>query len=160
YDTNKIYRLRTTAVISGTPDKSKLGDHPVTIRATNAIGHTEQTFTITVVDETAPVISSLTPADGATAVELQPTLSVTFDEEIELGTAGTLQLMDGATVLKTYDLSVTADRTAFTLSADKKTLSWVIDEDLPLNTNIAVDISSGFVKDDAANDFAGITASA
>ncbi|NGM63640.1 hypothetical protein G5B30_17175, partial [Sphingobacterium sp. SGG-5] len=85
-------------------------------------------------------------------------LSVTFDEEVELGTIGTLQLMDGATVLKTYDLSVTADRTAFTLSADKKTLSWTVGLDLPLNTNIAVAVSAGFVKDEADNDFAGITA--
>gem|GEM_PF-1699112 len=157
YGTNQIYRLQTGPLLSGTPDKSKLGDHPVTIRATNVIGHTEQTFTITVVDETAPVISSLTPAAGAPAVELQPTLSVTFDEEIELGTTGTLQLMDGATVLKTYDLSVTGDRAAFTLSADRKALSWAVDEDLPLNTNISVEISSGFVKDEAGNDFAGIT---
>src|SRR5690606_1646694 len=72
YDTNKIYRLRTTAMLSGTPDKSKLGDHPVTIRATNTAGHIDQTFVIKVVDETAPVISNLSPADGATAVELQP----------------------------------------------------------------------------------------
>ncbi|NGM63641.1 Ig-like domain-containing protein, partial [Sphingobacterium sp. SGG-5] len=84
-------------------------------------------------------------------------LSVTFDEEVELGTAGTLQLMDGATVLKTYDLSVTADRAAFTLSTDGKTLSWTVGQDLPLNTNIAVNISAGFVKDEADNDFAGIT---
>ncbi len=158
YDTNQIYRLQTGAAASGTPDKSQLGSHPVTIRATNAVGSTNQSFTIQVVDQTAPVISSTTPTNNATEVALQPTLSITFDEEVELGEAGTLQLMDGATVFKTYDLSIPVDRAAFTLSTDKKTLTWTLTEDLPIYTNIAVEISAGFVKDLVDNDFAGITA--
>src|SRR5690606_17697836 len=95
---------------------------------------------------------------NATEVALQPEMSITFDEEVELGMEGSLQLMDGTTVLKAYDLSIAADREAFTLSADQLTLSWAMTEDLPVNTNIAVAISAGFVQDAAGNDFAGITA--
>src|SRR5690606_14752919 len=97
-------------------------------------------------------------ADNATEVVLQPSLSITFDEEVELGETGTLKLMDGTTAIKTYDLSVSEEREAFTLSEDKMTLSWAVTEDLPIYTDIAVDISAGFVKDVAGNDFAGMTA--
>lgn len=145
------------ASLSGTPDKSHLGDHPVTIRATNVIGYTDQTFTIRVVDETAPVISGSSPADEATGIDPQPTLSLTFDEEVGLGATGTLKLMNGATVLRNYDLSVAADRSLFSLSEDQLTVSWTVDADLPLNTLIGVEISTGFVKDLSGNDFAGIT---
>src|SRR5690606_28311621 len=96
--------------------------------------------------------------DEATGIDLQPTLSLTFDEEVVLGATGTLNLMDGATVLRSYDLSIPAEKAAFTLSGDQKTLSWTVDTDLPLNTLVAVEISAGFVKDLAGNDFAGMTA--
>src|SRR5690606_31294945 len=141
FSTNQLYRLQTGAVLSGTADKSHLGDHPVTIRATNAVGHTDQSFTISVVDGTAPVVSSSIPADGATAIDLQPALSLTFDEDVQLGATATLQLMDEATVVRSYELTIPADRAAFTLSGDQKALSWTLDLSLPLNTLVSVEIS-------------------
>ena len=158
FNTNEVYRLQTGAILSGTPTKADLGQHPVVIRAENTAGYTEQSFTITVTDETAPVITSLQPADNATNVDLQPTLSITFDEEVSLGATGTLSLMNGSTTLKTYDLSVTDDRNAFSLSTNQLTLTLPLTENLPVNTSVAIEISAGFVKDNAGNDFIGITA--
>src|SRR5690606_4900488 len=143
---NKIYEINPRFALTGTPSKAHLGEHQVTLRATNEIGSTDQTFTIMVVDETTPIVSSMSPANGTPGVELQPSLSLTFDEEIQLGSTGTLKLLNGSTVLRTYDLSVPADRNLFTLSEDDLTLNWTVDVPLPLNTLISVEISTGFVK--------------
>ena len=158
FSTNEVYRLQTGAILSGTPAKSDLGTHPVVIKASNSAGYTEQSFTITVTDETKPVIVSQFPADNASDVALQPTLSITFDEEISLSTTGTFSLISGGTALKTYDLSVADDRNAFSLSEDQLTLSLPFSENLPTNTSISVEISSGFVKDAAENGNAELTA--
>ncbi|WP_460490187.1 MBG domain-containing protein, partial [Belliella aquatica] len=156
YNTNEVYRLQTGAILTGTPAKSDIGDHPVVLRAENNAGFTEQSYTITVTDETAPLVSTLVPANNATDVELQPSLSTTFDEKVVLGTTGTFTVNNGSSVLRTYDLSITEDRNAFTLSENQLTLTLDLDITLPVNTMITVGISAGFVKDIADNDFAGI----
>ncbi|MEB2782957.1 MBG domain-containing protein, partial [Algoriphagus sp. C2-6-M1] len=159
YNTNEVFRLQTGAVLMGTPAKSHVGAHPVVMKAQNNAGFTEQSFSITVTDETAPVVSAFVPANNATEVALQPTLTITFDEEVVLGTAGTLTVNNGGTVLRTYDLSVIEDRNALVLSENKMTLSVDLDSTLPRNTVITIGISSGFVKDMAENAFAGFAAS-
>jgi hypothetical protein len=157
FTTNLIYRLQTCAVLTGVPSKSQLGNYPVVVRATNSGGYTEQTFTVDVVDNIKPVITALSPADGSTGIFLNPTLSVTFDEEVSLSAAGTLSLQSGGTTLVSYNLSSSSDRNAFTLSGDQLTLSFPITNPLPKNSLIGVQISEGFIKDLNGNDFAGIT---
>ena len=85
-------------------------------------------------------------------------MSLTFDEEIRLGTTGVLSIYNGATLVKSYDLSVAADKALFTLSSDKKTVSITLSEDLPVNTLLSIGLGAGFVKDVYNNDFAGFTA--
>ena len=157
FGTNEVYRLQTGAVMAGTPGKSDLGDHPVVVKAENTFGFTEQAFTITVTDETAPIISSVVPANNATDVTLKLSLSLTFDEEVVLGSTGKLTINDGATVLRTYDLSVAEDRNAISISENNLTLSIDLDIDLPVNTSITAGITAGFVKDQAGNEFVGFT---
>ncbi len=104
-----------------------------------------------VVDETGPVAQTFSPDHQATGVPLQPTLSVTFDEAVELNSSGTFTLKDAAGVEQTYDLSVQDDREKFLFSEDKLTLSLNIDENLPANTTLSVGISNSFVKDESGN---------
>jgi len=160
YGTNEIYRFETQAkaILSGTPTKEQLGEYDVVIRAANDNGYTEQSFTINVIDTIKPEISVLSPADEAIDVALKPTLTITFDEEVELGTSGILALQGGSTVIKSFDLSITNDRNAFTLSSDKKTLSVDITESLPPDSTINIAISAAFVSDTFDNEFAGFTA--
>jgi len=153
-----IYCLQPYPNLGGTPSKSDVGSHTVVLRAANETGYTEQTFTINVIDTIAPVISALSPASDATNVPIRPGLSITFDEEVSLGTSGTLTLQNGESPLISFDLSNADERNAFTLSEDKKTLSFELPESLPVNTAISVAISSGFVKDMYDNEFDGITA--
>jgi len=157
-DENKTYRLETGVTLQGTPAKSDVGSHNVVLRATNSAGYTEQTFTINVVDNQAPVISTFSPVTNATNVTLQPTLSVTFDEEVSLGTSGVLSIYNGTTLVKSYDLAVTADKALFTLSTDKTTVSIALTDNLPVNTLLSIGISADFVKDKYNNSFVGFTA--
>ena len=158
YGTNQVYRLQTGAIIQGTPAKTDVGVHPVVLRATNDAGYTEQSFSITVEDNVGPVISTYSPVNNATGVAFQPTLSMTFDEEVSLGATGTLTLYNGATLIKSYDLSVSADKALFILSSDNKTVSVILTENLSVNTLVSVGISAGFVKDVHNNNFLGFTA--
>jgi hypothetical protein len=150
-----VYRLETGTQLSGTPSKSDIGQHNVVLRASNSAGYTEQTFTINVVDNTAPVTHTFSPANNATGVDSRPTLKITFDEEVNLGTTGIMSIYNASTLVKSYDLSVPADKALFTLSADKLTISITLTEDLPSNTLISIGISEGFVKDLSNNNFAG-----
>ncbi|PKQ63530.1 hypothetical protein BZG02_09150 [Labilibaculum filiforme] len=157
FGTNEVYRLQTGAILSGTPAKSDLGDHSVVIRATNDAGYVEQAFTITVIDTIKPIVSVFSPLDNATAVNLKPKLSVSFDEEINLASTGTFSLISEESILKTYDLSVLEDKNAIIQSADNKTISIEITESLPVNSLISIEISSGFVKDVSNNGNSEIT---
>ena len=157
FGNNEVYRLQTGAILSGTPQKSDVGDHPVVVKAENTFGFNEQAFTITVTDETAPIISSMVPATNATDIPLKPSLSLTFDEEVVLGSTGKLTINDGATVLRTYDLSMAEDSNAISISENNLTLSIDLDIDLPVNTSITAGITAGFVKDQAGNEFVGFT---
>ncbi len=152
---NVIYKLNPSVTLQGTPGKSNIGPHNVVIRATNSAGYTEQAFTINVVDNVSPVISAFRPATLATGVALKPTLDITFDEEVSLGTSGILGIYDGTTIVKSYDLSVVADRALFSLSTDKKTISITLTENLSANTEYGIGLGAGFVKDSYDNDFAG-----
>ncbi len=157
-DDNNTYILKATTALSGTPTKADIGEHTVIVQAANTVGSTQQEFTITVTDETAPVAETLLPADNATEVSRKTDLSITFDEEVSLGTTGTLTLLDGTTILETYDLSVAEDRNAFTLSEDNLTLTLALSDNLPATTIVSVAISAGFVQDGAGNDFEEMTA--
>ncbi|TVP50051.1 MAG: hypothetical protein EA341_08285, partial [Mongoliibacter sp.] len=154
-NTNEVYRLQTRDVLTGTPAKSDVGNHPVTLRATNDAGFTDQEFTITVTDETGPVVSTFAPTHNATEVEFKPSLFITFDEEVVLGNTGILTVNSGSTILRQYDLSVPADRDEIGVSDDHLILSIDLDISLPFNTDITVGISTGFVEDQAGNEFEG-----
>ncbi|MDT0691889.1 FG-GAP-like repeat-containing protein, partial [Salegentibacter sp. F188] len=131
------------------------GSDPISIIYRN----TSITATPPVVDESGPVVQTFSPAHQNTDVPLQPTLSVTFDEMVELNSSGILTLEGTNGVVQTYDLSVQEDREKFTLSEDKLTLSLNIYENLPANTTLSVGISNSFVKDESGNSNEALDAS-
>jgi gliding motility-associated-like protein len=160
----ELYSLSTGAVISGVPSKSDLGQHPVTLRASNEAGSVDQEFIINVVDRTAPVVSSFSPENSGIEVELKPTLTITFDEEVVLGDLGVFKLgnvgLDACTIdyFREYDLSNPTEKSAFVVSEDKLSVSLAITENLPVNTKILVEIPDGFVADSEGNEFIGFNA--
>ncbi|PKD18799.1 hypothetical protein APR41_17480, partial [Salegentibacter salinarum] len=157
FQTNHVYQFKTSPGIAGIPAKSDVGTHEVILKATNDAGSVQQTFSIEVKDNVTPVVHTYIPANNTTDVEIQPTLSISFDEEVVLGSQGTLTINNGTTILRTYDLEVPEDRNALAISGDNLTLSFDLDRSLPVNTAITVGISAGFVEDQVGNEFEGFT---
>ncbi len=143
FNTNQVYSLQTGAILTGTPARTDIGDHPVVLEASNSAGSTQQSFSIDVQDNTGPVVETYSPAHNATDVALEPTLSLAFDEEITLGNEGSFIIKDGSTEVLNYDLSITEDRNQFSLSGDNKTLEISINNPLPNNTGLSIEIQNG-----------------
>jgi len=115
-------------------------------------------FTTSAPDTTAPMISTLSPADDATGRGTRPpTLLATFDEDIALTGAGTITVTDitDNSSSFTIDLSALPDPdAAVSVSGAELTLdpATALDGD----TAYAVQISADAIEDLSGNDFAGI----
>ncbi|MBS1756114.1 MAG: Ig-like domain-containing protein [Bacteroidetes bacterium] len=106
------------------------------------------------IDVTPPTISSLTPINAATNVATTFTATVTFNEAIIKGTAGTITLkkVSDNSVIQSFDILdagviVSASNLSFNISG------------LAINTSYYLEISSGTVTDISGNAFAGISGS-
>lgn len=70
-------------------------------------------------DEEAPTVSSVNPTDGATSVEIETTISITFSEPInEQTVTGTTMRLDAGASDITGNLSVSSTGASFTPSVD------------------------------------------
>ena len=70
---------------SGTPGHEDVGSLEIKVTATDKDGASaSQTFTLTVEDDVAPTVKSFDPADDATGVVLDKTITFEFSEEIQL----------------------------------------------------------------------------
>ncbi len=106
-------------------------------------------------DLTPPAISTLNPPNGATGVGLSGNLVISFNENIQKGTAGNI------VVKKTSDASIInttpVTSAATTVNGMTATIPFT---GLAYSTAYYVEITSGAFKDLAGNNFAGITGSA
>ncbi|MEO9965288.1 MAG: Ig-like domain-containing protein [Reichenbachiella sp.] len=81
-------QLQTTTVFDYETATSK----SIRLRVTDNVGATyERAFTIQIidVDDTPPIITAISPVDGATGVERSPVITFTFDEDVQLTDATT-----------------------------------------------------------------------
>jgi gliding motility-associated-like protein len=154
----------TYTLIAGDIDA---GNRNVSVSATNSSNQTTTTADTSnaTVDNIAPAVSEFTPVNNATGVALKPTLTITFDDEVTLGNTGIFSLGkvegDGCNItpIFEFDLSDLTDRSAFTLSEDKLSVTLTITENLPVNTQVILAIPTGFVTDLVGNSFVGFSAS-
>jgi Ca2+-binding RTX toxin-like protein len=104
------------------------------------------------VDTVAPTVSTFSPADAATRVEIGSNIVVTFSETVQRGT-GDIVLKDAANnVVATY-----AAATSKNLTISDSTLTINPTSNLAYNTQYFVTFASGAIKDSAGNSYAGIT---
>lgn len=106
-------------------------------------------------DLTAPVISSQNPLNGANGVAVNGNLVITFNENIQKGTAGSItvkRVSDGVTVNTTAVTSA-----SITVSGATATIPFT---SLANSTAYYVEMPAGTFRDLAGNNFAGITGSA
>lgn len=114
--------------------------------AGNALAQ-QYTFSFTTLaapDTTPPVVSSTDPANGAPGVAVSKTISVTFDEDVQAGTA-----YDGISVK-----DASGNTVAVTKNITGKVLSLKPNATLAYNTKYTVTIPAGAVKDLAGNTLA------
>ena len=103
------------------------------------------------IDNTAPVFSTLSPADNATAVAESTNLEITFSEVVNLSDAGgSLDIYADGIFSQAVDLANASGLGSETLIINPT-------NDLPDGAEIYILIDSGALEDGAGNPFAGIT---
>jgi methionine-rich copper-binding protein CopC len=114
-------------------------------------GDTTWNFTTLAPDLTAPAISSLSPSDNATGVTVAANLILTFNEPVTLGSGNiTIRNLSNST----QRIIPVTDATQVALSGSVLTVN--PSANLAGNSNLAIRIDAGAVKDLSNNPFAGI----
>ena len=104
-------------------------------------------------ENTAPTLSSSTPADDATAVAIGANLVLNFSETVVAGTGDfIIKKADGTTVATIPVSGAQVSISGSTVTIDPST-------DLDYATSYYVEIASGVLKDSANNNYAGISGS-
>jgi hypothetical protein len=111
-------------------------------------------WSFSVADTTAPMIATLTPLDNATDVLVNTGLEVEFSEPVAFGATVDITLYDASddSVIFAFnegDIGAGIDITGDTLTITPPS-------DLPFETDIYVQITSGSIEDASSNVFAGI----
>ncbi len=106
-------------------------------------------------DVTPPAISILNPTNGATGISLNGNLVITFNENIQKGTAGNIVIKRTSDAAIINTTAVTA--AAVTVSGAAATIPFT---GLAYSTAYYVEMPAATFKDIAGNNFAGITGTA
>jgi hypothetical protein len=110
---------------------------------------TDEAYTM---DNTAPMVSTLSPADNATGVALPANLVLTFNENVQKG-AGFLLLKKSSDNSVVETIAVT--NAAVTISGAMATIDPATT--LAVSTGYYVEVATGAFQDLSGNDFAGIS---
>ncbi|MEO5378180.1 MAG: DUF4347 domain-containing protein, partial [Magnetococcus sp. DMHC-6] len=106
-------------------------------------------------DNKVPTLSSSNPLDNATGVAITNNIVLTFDEEIQLGTSGTITLYDITGVgANSIVIDVANHNNQLTVSDTILTINPTLN--LITTNQYAVQLAAGTVKDTIGNSFAGI----
>ncbi|WP_252946619.1 Calx-beta domain-containing protein [Roseivirga pacifica] len=109
-------------------------------------------YNFSVADVTAPTIQSSSPADGASNVTLSQNLTITFDDNMAVGT-GNITIVE--TGVGNFDQLDVTNGTLVSVSGATVTLNPA--GTLKKGTNYHIEIDASALDDDAGNDFAGIS---
>ncbi len=115
-------------------------------------GSTTWKFTTTS-DLVAPTLVSLSPANNATVVAVDANLVITLNENVKKGTMGNI------TIKKLSDNSVIEDIPVTNANVTIANAVVTINptNNLPIVTDVYVEVSNGAIQDIAGNNYAGIT---
>jgi len=149
--TNNLIRKIIIDHISGDPT-GQVGTHNVVLNANDGQGgSTNQSFTITINDVTAPTLSTLAPSNNATDIATNTNLILIFSENIQKGTGNILikDALDNSTVQ-------TIDVTSNVVTISGATVAVNPPSDLLGHKNYYIQIPATAFTDMASNAYAGI----
>ncbi len=122
----------------------------------NYAGTTTYDFTTAAApDTTPPTVTTFSPADAATGVDLTSNIVLTFSEAVQKGT-GTIEIHSGSatgTLVESYDAATNTTN----LSVSGNTLTINPTANLANGTQYFVVLNNGSIKDLAGNSYAGTT---
>ncbi len=113
------------------------------------------TFTYTVGDNTAPMIETYSPVDGATLDDNHPTLEATFNENVVFNEAGNVYITKVGSTTPILTIPVTADM----VDGNMITVTYDYDAEvggLNKNTEYYVTFDAAIVADEAGNAVEGL----
>ena len=119
-----------------------------------ALASRDATIAAATMDTTTPIVSSFSPADGATGVAVGSNIVLTFSEAVVKGT-GNIEIRTGSASGNLVESFNAASSSRLTFSGS--TLSIDPTNDFASNTNYFVTFAAGTVKDAAGNSYAGIS---
>ncbi|WPB56285.1 SdiA-regulated domain-containing protein [Xylophilus sp. GOD-11R] len=120
-------------------------------QGTTAVNSAQTLAFTSVPDTTAPLLSSSTPADNASAVAVADNIVLTFNETVRAG-AGTITITNGSSDVRVISA---ADTSQVTINGGTVTIDPTVD--LTAGTAYVVQVSATALVDTAGNAFAGIT---
>ena len=118
----------------------------------NHAGITDPTtwnFSIVAPDLTTPLISTLSPADNASNVSRNSNLVITFNENVQKGSAGHVIIKENGVAMQTLEIT----SNYITVTANTVTVD---PADFTYSASVNIEIEPGTFEDLANNDFAGI----
>ncbi|MEM7297460.1 MAG: Ig-like domain-containing protein, partial [Bacteroidota bacterium] len=101
-------------------------------------------------DVTAPTVSSFSPADEANDIAVDANLIATFDEPIQMGLGGNIDIKLGITTLE----SIPVSDGRISIVGNQLTIDPTAD--LPFSSAVHVNISGAAIEDLSGNNYAGI----
>lgn len=113
----------------------------------------------TTVDVVAPVVTALTPANGATDVAANTTLKLAFNETVVIG-SGSVVIREVATDIEVGTVVVAAGNTTITTTDGKSVAEITTGVTLASKTAYYVEVSTGTFEDLAGNPMANISGAA
>jgi len=108
-------------------------------------------------DKSAPTKSSSNPADGATGVSVNSNLTITFSENVALGSGNIiLKKSDDNSVIETFNAATGNGDAGGTISVATNTLTINPNSDLVYNKAYYLQIASTAIVDGSGNSYTGI----
>ncbi len=144
--------IAANATNNNTISVNALTNANLTFSSGNKTGSTTDGGTQTIKDVTAPTVSSFNPLDGATGVAINANLVITFNENIQLGTAGNIVIYNSdATVFETIpynDARITFSTNTVTINPSGTFVN---------SAGYYAQISGTAIRDVAGNNYSGIS---
>lgn len=111
----------------------------------------DETPNVVIIDDEIPVLDSKDPVDDATDISITPTITLTFNENIQKGT-GNIKVFKTSDDSEVFSVDVTNAAVSINGAEVSLTLSG-----LSNSTEYYVNVDAGSIKDIANNNFAGIS---
>jgi methionine-rich copper-binding protein CopC len=108
----------------------------------------------TLSDTTAPLLSSMSPADNGTAVAMNSNIVLTFNENVAAGSGNILIYNSNGTIARTIAIT---DSSQVSFSGNSVIIN--PSSDLAPSSGYHVNLGAGVIKDSVGNDYAGISGS-